>query len=199
MLRLIHAQTVQGGILVDDIDDGLPNKTAHRLGSSGDPKAYKRDGYANGPKQRSYVPRRKATDTTVAGYIDLNETQSVLLSAKNGKIAGLQRAGLVTIVSLVASDLATPTLATAVLDDPTAGDLTLTGTGFLSVAPDVTKVTITGTGAVVLTSTQITTGGGTVSNTSIVIPAALVPGIAVTTSSARVTADALNSPVVVLT
>lgn len=199
MLRLIHAQTVQGGILVDDIDDGLPNKTAHRLGSSGDPKAYKRDGYANAPKQRSYVPRRKASDTTVAGYLDLNETQSVLLSAKNGKIAGLQRAGLVSIVSLVASDLATPTLATADLDTPGAGDLTLTGTGFLSVAPDITKVTLTGTGAITLTSTQITTGGGTVGNTSIVIPAALIPGVATTTTSALVTADARNSPVVALT
>ena len=30
MLRLIHNQTVAGGILINDIDDGLPNKTAKR-------------------------------------------------------------------------------------------------------------------------------------------------------------------------
>jgi len=39
MLRLVHKQTVQGAILVDDIDDGIPNKEVHRLGSYGDPKA----------------------------------------------------------------------------------------------------------------------------------------------------------------
>lgn len=199
MLRLIHTQTVQGAILVDDVDDGLPNKTAHRLGSTADPKAYKRDGYANAPKQKCYVPRVKATDATVAGFIDLNETARVLHSAKDGKIAGLVRAGKVTVVSLVASDLATPTLATATLDAPGAGDLTLAGTNFLSVAPDISKVVLTGTGAVTLTSTQITVGGGTFTATSIVIPAALVPGIAITTTSAKVVADGLNSPVIAVT
>ena len=43
MLRLIHNQTVAGGILINDIDDGLPNKTAKRgiarAKLSGDPVA----------------------------------------------------------------------------------------------------------------------------------------------------------------
>jgi hypothetical protein len=201
MLRLIHTQTVQGAILVDDIDDGLPNKTSHRLGSTADPNAYVRDGYANKPKQACYVPRTRASEgfPLVAGYIDLNETQRVTLSAGKGKIKGLEAAGLVDVVSLVAADLATPTLATAVIDDPGAGDLTLTGTTFLSVAPDVTTVVITGSGAVTLTATQITTGGGTVSATSIVIPAALVPGIAATTTSAQVMSNEKLTAVVVVT
>lgn len=193
MLRLVHSQTVSGAILVDDVDDGLPNKTAHRLGSVGDPKAYKRDGYANAPKQKCYVPRVKATDATVAGYIDLNETQRVLQSAASGKIAGLVAAGKISVVSLVASDLATPVIATALINVPGAGALTITGTGFLSVAPDISKVVLTGSGAVTLTQSQITTGGGTFINTSIVIPAALVPGIAASTTSAKVTADGLTS------
>ena len=77
MLRLIHTQSEQGAILIDDIDDGMPNKTAHRLGSVGDPAAYKRDGYANEPKQAVYIPRTNAVNELLAGSIDLNETQRV--------------------------------------------------------------------------------------------------------------------------
>jgi hypothetical protein len=191
MLRLIHNQTVQGAILVDDIDDGLPNKEVHRLGSTADPKAYVRDGYANKPKQACYVPRTQASTgfPLIKGYITLNETPRVVLSDGKGKIAGLRTAGFVTVVSLVASDLAAPVLTLADKDTPGAGDLTLTGTTFLSVAPDVTTVVITGTGAVTLTSAQIITGGGTVGATSIFIPAALVPGIANATSFVKVLAN----------
>ena len=201
MLRLIHNQTVSGAILVDDIDDGLPNKQVHRLGSTADPNAYVRDGYANKPKQPCYVPRTMANTgfPTVAGFINLNETQRVTLSAGKGKISKLQQAGLISVVSMVAADLAAPTLATAVIDAPGAGDITLTGTTFLSVSPDVTTVMITGTGAVTLTAAQILTGGGTVTATSIVIPAALVPGIADTTSSVQVRANQQLTAVVVVT
>lgn len=178
MLRLVHAQTVLGAIYVDDIDDGLPNKTAKRLGSTADPKAYARDGAANVPKQKCYIPRTKPGDATVAGYIDLDETQRVTHSAFNGKIKGLQRAGLITVVSLTATDLATPVVTNAQIATPGAGDVTITGTGFLSVAPDVTQVklfgaTVGGTAlapAFTLTAAQILAApGGAVSNTSIVI------------------------------
>lgn len=204
MLRLIHNQTVQGTILVDDIDDGLPNKNVHRLGSTADPKAYVRDGYANKPKQSCYVPRTESAQgfPLIQGYIDLNETPRVTLSAGKGKIAGFQNAGLIDVVSFVASDLVAPGLDTAVIDDPTPGDLTLTavvGTTFLSVLPDVTTVFITGTSAVTLTAAQIITGSGTVSATEIVIPAALVPTIAVTTSSVQVQANQQLTDVVVVT
>lgn len=197
MLRVYHNQTVQGAIVIDDIDDGLPNKTAHRLGSTANPKAYKRDGYANEPKQKCYVPRTQASTgfPLVQGYINLNETDRVVLSADKGKIAGLVAAGLVTTVSLVASDVVAPTLATAVL----ATDLTLTGTKFLSIAPDVTTVVITGTGAKTLTAAQILTGSGTVTATSIVIPAALIPGVVVTASSVKVVANEQSTAVVVIT
>jgi hypothetical protein len=191
MLRLIHNQTVQGAILVDDIDDGLPNKQGHRLGSTADPNAYVRDGYANKPKQKCYIPRTQAAEgfPLIQGYISLNETPRVTLSAGKGKIYGLQNAGLVDVVSLVAADVAAPTLATASLNVPGPGDLTLVGTTFLSVSPDVTTVIITGTGAVTLTAAQIIAGTGTVGATSIVIPAALVPGIAAATSFAQVLAN----------
>lgn len=200
MLRLIHNQTVAGAVLVDDIDDGLPNKTAHRLGSTADPNAYVRDGYANFPKQRCYVPRSQASTgfPTIAGYINLNETQRVTLSAGRGKILKLQTAGLVSVVSLVAADVAAPTLVTADKDTPGAGDLTLTGTTFLSVSPDITTVFVTGTGAVTLTAAAIILGGGTVGATSIFIPAALVPGVATATSFARVQANEQSTATVAL-
>lgn len=178
MLRLVHAQTTLGPLLVDDIDDGLPNKTAKRLGSTADPKAYARDGYANVAKQPCYIPRIKSGDATVPGFIDLDETQRVIHSAHSGKIKGLQRAGFITVVSLVASDLATPVVTAAQIAVPEAGDVTITGTGFLSVAPDVTVVKLYGAGVggtalvpgLTLTTAQIiATAPGAVTNTSIVI------------------------------
>lgn len=178
MLRLVHAQTVLGPIVVDDIDDGLPNKTAKRLGSTADPKAYVRDGYANAPKQPCYIPRTKAGAASVPGYVDLDETARVTHSAFSGKISKLQRAGLISVVSLTASDLATPVVTNAEIDDPATGDVTITGTGFLSVAPDVTTVKLWGAGvggtvnapALTLTTAQIiAVAPGAVSNTSIVI------------------------------
>jgi len=196
MLRLIHKQTTAGALLINDIDDGLPNKTARRMVAPA--TQYERDGYANKPKQKCYVPRVNSADSTQAGYIDLTETDRVLLSYQKGTIAGLVRAGLLDVVSFVAGDIAAPTLSLADLGTPGAGDLTLTGTSLTSIAPDVTSVVITGTGAVTLTATQILTGGGTVSATSIFIPAALVPGVALATSSAKVKSDGLFSAVVAL-
>lgn len=183
MLRLIHAQTVQGAVLVDDIDDGMPNKQSYRLRS--DKKAVHRDGYANAPKQPCYVPRVKKTDPTVAGYIDLNQTQRVDLSAGKGKISKLKTAGLITVVSFLASDLAAPTLASATI----SGSLTLVVTNALSVAPNESKVLITGAGAVTLTRTAILGAGGTFTNTSVVIPAGLIAGVTASTSFVKVTAD----------
>lgn len=193
MLRIIHSQTTQGAILLDDLDDGLPNKTAHRLGSTADPKAYARDGYANSPKQPCYVPRTKPSNPLIAGYIDLNETPRVTLSAGQGKIAKFRQAGYISVVSLTAADLVAPVVTNAEIDVPGAGDVTITGTGFLSVAPNDSTVYVTGTGAVTLTRNQIVVGGGTFTDTSIFIPAALVPGVAATTTSVQVNADDLNS------
>jgi hypothetical protein len=180
MLRLVHNQTVQGAILVDDIDDGLPNKTAHRLGSVGDPKAYKRDGYANEPKQAVYVPFANPVDATQAGYVDLNETQRVLLSQDSGKIAGLESAGYLTVVSMVASDLDAPLITSATIDAPAAGDVTIVGTNMASVAPDVTSVRAFGAGVgdVTLTQSQIVAvAPGAVGNTSIIIDSTLLPSL----------------------
>lgn len=207
MLRLIHAQTTLGPLRVDDIDDGLPNKTAKRLGSTADPHAYARDGYANAPKQPCYVPRTKPGDPTVPGFIDLDETQRVIHSAHSGKIAGLQRAGLISVVSLTAADLVTPEVTAAQLGAPEAGDLTISGTGFGSISPDSTTVRLWGPGVGgtalapgrTLTAAQIlATAPGAVSDTSIVVDA-LVAGAVAVGDSVAVVADGQASNTFVVT
>ena len=206
MLRLIHSQTQQGALLVDDIDDGLPNKTAHRMGSTADPNAYARDGYANKPKQPCYIPRVKPTDATVAGYIDLEETARVLPSAGNGKIAGPQATTppLISVVSFVESDLDAPVITGAAL---AAGDLTIDGTSFLSVTPEITTVrmwgpTVGGTEAapaITLTSAQIVAvAPGAVGDTQIIIDATLL-GLLAIGDNVTVRADAQVSNTFVVT
>ena len=198
MLRVIHNQTTAGAILVDDIDDNLPNKTASRTGGTGNPDAYARDGYANSPKQPCYVSYHKPTDTSLPGYIDVFETQRVSLSAGKGKIQGLSRAGLVTVVQFQESDIAQPVVTVV---NPVGGDLHIVGTNMLSLTPNYTSVIISGTGAVVLTQAQIIVAGGSVSDTLIVLPAVLDPGgWAVGTTFVVVHADDLSStPAVAVT
>jgi len=187
MLRLVHSQQNLGSLYIDDIDDGLPNKQVKRLGSTADPNAYKRDGYANEPKQPCYLPRTNPSDSTLPGYIDLEETERVTLSAAGGKIKGFQDNGDITIVSLVASDLAAPVITAAEIDLPAVGDLTIDGTGFLSVSPEITTVQIWGAGiggtaaapAVTLNvATIIGTAPGAVSNTQIIIDTTLMASLA---------------------
>lgn len=192
MYRILHSQTVAGAILIDDIDDGLPNKDVHRL-ATGNPDALPRDGYSDKPKQPCYVPRTQASKGSplIPGYIDLNQTPRVVLSAGKGKISKLQGGGLIKVLSIDPEDVKTPTLITAVL---TGGDLTITGTTFESIEPDISTVVITGTGAVTLTATAITDGGGSVSADEIVIPDTLLPGVAASTSSVRVVANSKSTP-----
>ena len=197
MFRLIHNQSshTPGAIFVDDIDDGLPNKEVHRLGSTADPNAYERDGYANKSKQPAYIPRTKlypVADPTIQGYIDLNQTKKVNLSAGKGKIKKLQQAGFITVVSFVASDLIAPHITGAVLGVGPA-DITVTGTKFLSLTPNFSLVTLTGNGAAVITQAQILTAGGTFNDTTIVIPAALCGGTTSPGTAVVVTADDKNS------
>ena len=211
MLRLTHTQSTSGRILINDIDDGLPNKTAHRL--TGDPDKYHRDGNSLGgadkstepdvnyPKQKCYIPFSKPGDATLPGFIDLKETDRVLLSQAKGVIKGFVTGGKITVTSFLPSDVVAPAVTTAKIAVPSAGDLTLTGTNLTSLAPNLTKVYLTGAGAVSLTQAQILAAvGGVVTATSIVIPAALIPGIAATTTTVQVLADdQLSTPFQVTT
>ena len=199
MLRLIHTQTVQGSLLINDIDDGIPNKTAKH--GTGNPKRYHRDGNSlggidksiepdvNWPKQKCYVPRVKATDPTIPGYIDIKETDRVLISVDRGTIGGFQNCGKLTVVSFTDADVVAPVVTWAQIGIPSAGKLTITGTGLTSLTPNITRVIITGTGAVTLTQAAIVAGGGTVTAVSIVVPSGLIPGIVDPGSDCQVLAD----------
>lgn len=214
MIRLVHNQTVSGPLLVDDIDDGLPNKEVHRLGSLGDPKQYERDGYANKPKQPCYIPfsHTAPNGSAVAGYITVQQTNRVTLSQSKGKIAKLSTTApagpgsanfpLLTVVTgITAAQLVAPVVTAAVHGDPAS----ITGTTFLSVAPDITSVTFAqGTGATApapatLTSAQIVAAGGSVSGTAISIPAAAFTTAPVLNNTVFVTANEKNSNTFTLT
>lgn len=181
MLRIIHNQTVSGALLVDDIDDGLPNKEVHRLGSTADPKAYVRDGYANKPKQSCYVPRTQALAgfPLVQGYINLSQTQRVTFSSGKGKISKLQTAGLVTVVSFTSANVVAPVVTGA---HTVSSNFVISGTTFTSVSPDTTTVTfvqgagVTAASPAVFTQAAIVAAGGSITGTTITIPNAAFTG-----------------------
>lgn len=216
MIRLIHNQTVVGGILVDDIDDGLPNKEVHRLGSLGDPKAYERDGYANKPKQQAYVPYKHTAPngSVVAGFITLQQTSKVTDSLGKGKIfkfsskppvataPGAANFPLVTVLTgLTQAQFAEPVVSAAAHGPPVA----ITGTTFLSVAPDVSSVTFAKAGGLTapapatLTQAQIIAAGGTFSATAISIPAVAFTTAPVVGNTVYVTSNEQNSNTFTLT
>lgn len=207
MIRLIHNQTIPGAVLIDDLDDGLPNKEVHRLGTTADPKAIIRDGYANKVKQPCYVPysHALAIGGTVAGFIDLQQTEQVTFSSGKGKIAKQSSAlanqglgALISVVSLVAADLTAP-LVTA---GATVGlNVQLDGTTFTSVTPNTTTVTFTKGAAAttpspaVWTQAAIIAAGGSITATQILIPtAAFVGQVVVALNPVVVNANEQNSP-----
>lgn len=166
MLRLIHNRTINSPILVDDLDDGLPNKQTHRLGSSGDPNAYKRDGYANYPKQPCYIPYALNTDPNfpnLPGYIDLQETGRVTHSAGKGKIKKLVDAGLITVIDFADADELdwTPQLNAAYLNNPFGGFTVVGGYALTSLPPYQTQLVLSnGVNSVTIPQSQFLSSEG---------------------------------------
>jgi hypothetical protein len=196
MLRLIHARTTVGPILITDIDDGLPNKNVHRM--QGNPNAYARDGYANNPKQPCYLAYASPVDPAQPGSIDLQETDRVRMSAQRGVIKKLKDAGyLTTVVIPDAGGLAPPHVTSVVLN-PGTGVITIVGTHFTSIDPDTTYINLTGDGEVTLASADVLDAGGTFTDTHIVIPSDLLFGVATVTTSCEIDANSLGSNTVVV-
>jgi hypothetical protein len=207
MFRLIHNQTIQNGILVDDIDDGLPNKEVHRLGSTANPKAYERDGYANKVKQSCYIPYSQARVgfPTIPGYIDVNQSNRVTLSAGKGKIFKLSKPvaaggpGYITVVSVTAAQLVAPVVASGTTTAG-AGPATAGGTTFVSVSPDISTVTFgrgsagtTPSPATFTAAQVIAASGGVFTATSISVPASLFTTLPVVGNTVTVQANEQNS------
>jgi hypothetical protein len=226
MLRLIHLQSARamGAILIKDIDDGLSNKTAKNgiasgsillgLGPTqqGNPHKSQLDGNVLGgadksvspeinyPKQRCYVPRRKINDPSTDGYIDLVETDRVLMSQALGDIKGFVDDTLISVTTFTPADVVAPVITWGRVDTGGDGFITITGTDFTSLLPDISKVIITGEGAVTLTATQIAAApGGSFAVAAIVIPPALFTAVTVGLSSIQLWSDNHYSLVVGVT
>lgn len=128
LLRVVNKQTLRRSILLDKIDRSQGNF----------------EGYALRAKQKLYVPYVNPLDTSVNGYVDLVPTDEVLLqAAPKGAIAGLVAAGRVTMTAFSSSLTVAPAISSAA---NAAGVMTIGGTTFLSLLPDVTYVTLTNTG-----------------------------------------------------
>lgn len=156
MLRVVNQQRLVRSILLDKIDRSQGNFT----------------GYANRAKFALYVPYANPLDPSVKGYVDLPPTDEVLLQAGKAKgvIAQLVAKGYVTTTAFNTTVTATPVVTSAA---DALGTLTINGTTFLSLAPDVTYVILTnpGTGA---TQTVPQSSFATQSGTQITIANATV-------------------------
>lgn len=144
LARVVNEQTLpqglsrDGSILLDKIDKSQ--------GNSEQPP------YAQVPKQTLYVPYANPVDPAVQGYVDLVQTDEVLLQLDpEGSIGGLANTTPPRVsVTLVDSALvAAPVVTGAAADAPGAGDITIDGTTFLSVSPDRTRVYLTNAGGAV--------------------------------------------------
>lgn len=126
LLRVINQQLIVRSILLDKIDKSQ--------GNSPD--------YARRAKQKLYVPYVNPLDTSVKGYIDLVPTDEVLLQSglTKGVITKLKAAGYITTTAFN-STVTTTSVVTSAAYVPST--LTINGTTFLSLAPDVTYVTLT--------------------------------------------------------
>ncbi len=126
LVRVVNQQKRVRSILLDKIDISQGNF----------------EGYAQHPKQKIYVPYSNPLDVSVKGYVDLVESDEVLLAmGPKGVITGLAAASEVTFAVIASSLVATPVVTAASNDG--MGTTTITGTTFTSVSPDVTYVTLT--------------------------------------------------------
>jgi hypothetical protein len=133
-VRVINAQVIpqgisrNGSILIDKIDRSQGNNSSPP--------------YAQIAKQKIYIPYSNPLDSSVPGYIDLVPTDDVLLaSLPDGSIGGLANSIPACVsISTIASDLLAKSHVSSANYDAGTTDLTITGTTFLSVDPDVTYV-----------------------------------------------------------
>ena len=128
LFRVVNQQRLNRSILLDKIDRSQSNFS----------------GYAQVAKQKVYVPYVNPLDTSVKGYTDLIPTDEVLLNViGHGSIKRLSDEGYVSFVAFNVALTKAPIITSSV---DAFGILTINGTTFLSLAPDVTYVTVTSPG-----------------------------------------------------
>lgn len=146
LARVVNQQTIpaglsrNGSLLLDKIDKSQGN-------SSSPP-------YAQRFKQKLYVPRLNPLDTSVKGYTDLVQTDEVKLALEpHGSIGALATTvpPRVTVTLFSSILTAAPVITGDVLAGPST---TISGTTFLSILPDLTKLILTTPGGVSATFLQ---------------------------------------------
>jgi hypothetical protein len=136
LFRVTHQRLTKGSLHLDKLNRTQGNFT----------------GYAQRAKFPIYVPYTNPSDPSVAGYLDLPPTDEVLLAQSGkGNLRRLATDGRISITAFNSSLTATPTTTNAVFG---SGNLTITGTNFTSLSPDVTYVILTTPGGVVQTIRQ---------------------------------------------
>ena len=185
LVRVINQQTLpqglsrNGSILLDKID--------RSQGNSESPP------YAQLAKRKVYVPFKNPLNVAVKGYVDLVPSDDVLLAAEpDGSIGGLTATSPARVtVAVIASNLiATPTVSAA-LHDISDALLTITGTVFLSISPDLTYVELTNVSGAKQLIPQ--SAFGSQSGTVITVPNSAVSGVPTTGWFVRVFANSKYS------
>lgn len=154
------------------------------------------------------VPAARGTQTALANAIapQFTETDVAIDSFLVGQIAELLNANFnpdsrrqpaltpgaaITVVqddgvSLFSAVTTLPVVSSATLNSPSSGDITIAGTGLGSSERLETVVKVSGVVNKVLQEKIIAVNGGSVSATSIVLKAVLIPGATTVTTSVRV-------------
>jgi hypothetical protein len=163
--------------------------------------------------QEFLAPRIIETDVAKKSFLygNLAGYRSASFNPDPRRVPALSSSAAISVVAddgVTAFAVATPVITTADKDTPTSGALRITGTGLAGYGMYETTVILTGiyngagnaTKTLRLTQAQILNAGGTFTgSTQINIPASILPGIAVTTTFARVQTNDMLSPAVALT
>jgi len=163
-------------------------------------------GAASNANALALIPAARGTSTAVADAIapQFIETPVAIDSFLVGNMADLLSANFTPdsrrvpplatgpAIEVVEDDGVTPfaatlpTITTSTLNSPGAGDVTIAGTGLGDPERNETVIKYTGDVETVISQQVLEAAGGTVSDTQIVVPAALIPGAATTTTSNQV-------------
>jgi hypothetical protein len=132
-----------------------------------------------------FIETKVVEDSFLVGYVAGLRSSSYNPDPRQGLTAG----AAIQVVQDDGSSAMTwtlPTISSATLDSPSAGDVTIAGTGLGDAEVSETVVKFTGDVAKSVNQAQIVAAGGSVTATAVVVPASLIPGAATTTTSVQV-------------
>lgn len=144
------------------------------------------------------APQLVETPVVIDSYLtgQIAELRNAAFNPDSRRLPALTPGAAVVCVQDDGSTAYAPTLpvvTSATLNSPSAGDITIAGTGLGDAERLETTVKVSGQVNKTLQQKIITANGGTVTATSIVLKAVLIPGATTTTTSVRVKVRSLAS------